>query len=94
MAEITGAGGSHPADQAENTHDQEEPSRARGTPLTRRDSRAARHGPALKNSRQPLPQASTPPSRKIEARPSTCAAHCQRGFGTHGQYASIPVRPN
>ena len=42
---------SHPADQPEKRpYDHEETSRARGTPLTRRDSRAARRGQPLKTA--------------------------------------------
>jgi hypothetical protein len=41
--------------------------RARGTPLTRRDSRATRHDPDLKISGWPAPQVTTSQARKIEA---------------------------
>ena len=41
--------------------------RARGTPPTRRDSRAARHGQALKISQRPKPQPDNSRSRNIEA---------------------------
>ena len=42
--------------------------RARGTPLTRRGNRAARHDRTLKNSGPPAPQATKPRSRKMQAR--------------------------
>ena len=51
----------HPDDQEGET------TRARGTPPTRRDSRAARHGQTLKISHQPMPQATASQARKIEA---------------------------
>jgi hypothetical protein len=41
--------------------------RTRGTPPTRRDSRAAGHGQRGENCPEPIPQASQPASRKIEA---------------------------
>jgi Transposase DDE domain group 1 len=59
----------HPADQLEppprhGRRNHQGP----GTPPTRRDSRAARHGQPLKISQQPPPQATTSRTRKIEVR--------------------------
>jgi hypothetical protein len=59
---------SRPADQPQPPQrPRKENTRACGAPPTRRDSRATRHIPALKNSHQPIPQASPARSRKIEA---------------------------
>jgi hypothetical protein len=58
----------HPADQATpSLRSGRSNHRARGTPPTRRDSRAARHGTPLKTATTPPPQATRPRSRKIEA---------------------------
>ena len=59
---------SHPADQPEPSlrHERSNPG-ARGTPPTRRDSRAARHGPHPKITTSRTTQASTSATRKIEA---------------------------
>jgi len=51
--------------------DQEGKPRVRGTPPTRRDSRAASHGTTLKTPNQPRAQATEPRSRKIEASDAT-----------------------
>ena len=58
---------SHPADQPEQPHARKEKStRARGTPPTRRDSRAARHGQTMKTAQgQPL---RPPPHRRERSR--------------------------
>jgi Transposase DDE domain group 1 len=58
---------SHPADQPEHPYDagRRTPG-ARGTPPTRRDSRATRHGRHLKPTTSRTPQASRSRARKIE----------------------------
>src|SRR5262245_43204317 len=49
-------------------NDKEGPTtRARGTPLTRRDSRAASHGPPRKSATQWPAQDATPRSRNVDA---------------------------
>ncbi len=49
------------------TTSRKENTRDRGTPPTRRDSRAARHEPTLKTGARPAPQVTTARARKIEA---------------------------
>jgi hypothetical protein len=66
----------HPADQTSlSRRPGRSNPRTRGTPPTRRDSRAISRHPTLKNRRMPSAQADTSRSRKIEARsPSSSGA--------------------
>ena len=54
--------------QPERPDDRREHQWTSGTTLTRRDSRPARHGPALKAAQRPPPQATDSRSRNVEVR--------------------------